>query len=169
MPKADVQPADDCRPPPAPAAAPAATADLPVGDSSYRPLTDPMTPAPPAAPAQQPGQVVPLFPSFAALAPANYLGTRVEIQAELDNIAQAIRMFHLKQPDQVMREVAAYTARCTELCVLLHRVESTDRQYTRIRTQQVERFLSELQHQFKVASRLVEVMRQDIDVMRGAT
>ena len=96
----------------------------------------------------------------------NYLGTRHEIQTELDVVAVAIRAFHLKQPDQVMREVAAFSARLTELCVLLHRVESTDRQYTRIRTQQVDRFLDELERQYKIASRLVEVMRQDLELLK---
>ena len=92
------------------------------------------------------------------------LGTRTQIQDELDQMAVQIRAFHLKQPDQVLRECSAYTARLTELCVLLHRVESTDRQYTRVRTQQVERWLAELDRQFKMASRLIEVMRQDLQL-----
>ena len=96
----------------------------------------------------------------------NYLGSRQEIQTELDVIAVAIRAFHMKQPDQAMREIAAFSARLTELAVLLHRVESSDRQYTRIRTQQVERFLAELERQYKIASRLVEVMRQDLELMK---
>jgi hypothetical protein len=80
-------------------------------------------------------------------------GSREEIEAELDLIAAAIRTFHRKQPDQVMRECAGYSARLTEMAVLLHRVEGSNRQYTRIRTQQVERFLAELDRQFKTASR----------------
>jgi hypothetical protein len=101
-----------------------------------------------------------------ALSPAGYLGTREEIEKELDLIAAAIRMFYRKQPDQVMRECAGYSARLTEMAVLLHRVEAGNRQYTRIRTQQVERFLSELDRQFKTASRLVEVQRQDLELMK---
>ncbi len=95
-----------------------------------------------------------------------WLGTREEIQRELDGIAAAVATYPMKQPDQVLRECAAYSARLTELAVLLHRVESTDRQYTRVRTQQVERWLGELQFQFKVASRLVEIMRQDIELSK---
>lgn len=101
------------------------------------------------------------------LAPAGYLGTRVEIEKELDAIVASIRSFADQMPDQVMRACAAYSARLTELCVLLHRVETVDRQYTRIRTQQVERFLAEIDRQFKIASRLVEVQRQDLDLLRG--
>lgn len=94
------------------------------------------------------------------------LGTRAEIEQELDGIALAMRAFAIKQPDQIMRECGAYSARLTELTVLLHRVESQDRQYTRVRTQQVEKFLVELDRQFKIASRLVEMLRQDLELMR---
>lgn len=108
-------------------------------------------------------------PGFADLASAGHLGDRVEIEKELDGIAIAMRTFHLKPPDLVMREVAAYTARLTEMCVLLVRVESLDRQYTKVRTQQVERFLAELERQYRIASRLVEVSRQDLSMLGGMT
>lgn len=101
------------------------------------------------------------------LNPAGFLGTREQIEAELDMIAASIRTFHRLQPDQVLKYCAGYTARLTELEVLLHRVESTNRQYTRIRTQQVDRYITELDRQWKTASRLVEVMRQDL-AMSGA-
>lgn len=100
------------------------------------------------------------------LNPAGFLGSREQIEAELDLIAASIRTFHRIQPDQVMIYCAGYTARLTELQVLLHRVESTNRQYTRVRTQQVERYIGELERQWKTASRLVEVMRQDLEMSR---
>lgn len=128
---------------------------------------------PPAAPGQpEPAlerEVAPVTQiglGAAALNPVGFLGTRAEIQDELDRMAFAIRSFSLKAPDQVMRECAAYGARLTELAVLLHRVEATDRQYTRVRTQQVERWQNELGQQFKIASRIVEVQRQDLEMMR---
>lgn len=101
-----------------------------------------------------------------ALNEPGVLGDRATIERELDLIAAAIRVFWKKQPDQVLRECSGYSARLTELAVLLHRVEASNRQYTRIRTQQVERFLAEIDRQWKTASRLVEVMRQDIDLSR---
>lgn len=114
------------------------------------------------APPALPGNVAML------MAPLGYgLGTREDIQRELDGIAAAVRTFPMKQPDQIIRESAAYTARLTELAVLLHRVEAQDRQYVRVRTQQVERWAAQLEFQFKAASRLVEVMRQDIDLAKG--
>jgi hypothetical protein len=103
---------------------------------------------------------------MAPLGSPGALGTREDIHNELDGIAAAMREFHIKHPDQVMRECSAYGARLTELAVLLHRAESGDRQYTRIRTQQVDRFLKEIESQFKTASRLVEIHRQDLEMMR---
>ena len=95
------------------------------------------------------------------------LGSRQQIEDELDDIAAAMRGFHLKAADQVLRECSAYSARLTELCVLLHRNEALDRQLVRVRTQQVQRYLEEMDRQFKTASRLIEVQRQDIALMGG--
>ena len=95
------------------------------------------------------------------------LGTREEVQGELDDIAAAMRGFYAKAPDQVMKECAAYSARLSELYVLLHRAEGVDRQYTRLRTQQVEIYRDELREQWKTASRLIEVQRQDLMLLGG--
>lgn len=95
------------------------------------------------------------------------LGTREDVQAELDDIAAAMRGFYSKAPDQVMKECSAYSARLSELYVLLYRVEGLDRQYTRLRTQQVEIYRNELREQWKTASRLIEVQRQDLLLLGG--
>lgn len=108
-----------------------------------------------------------IYDPVSALGPPGHLGPREEIEKELDLIAAAIRTFHRKQADQVMRECSGYSARLTEMAVLLHRIEGSSRQYTRIRTQQVERFLAELDRQWKTASRLIEVSRQDIALIGG--
>jgi hypothetical protein len=107
-----------------------------------------------------------IYDPLQALAPAGHLGDREEIEKELDLIAAVIRTFHRKNPDQVLRECSGYSARLTEMAVLLHRVEGQSRQYTRIRTQQVERFLVELDRQWKTASRLIEVQRQDMELIK---
>lgn len=138
-------------------------------------------PSSPPAPLPGPRQVPAASPALSLVPPvtpgavpapgmaylSNGLGTRQDIERELDGVALAIRAFPLKQPDQIMRECAAYGARLTELAVLLSRHESSDRQYLRVRTQQVDRYLQEVDRQFKVASRLVEVMRQDLTLMGG--
>jgi len=102
-----------------------------------------------------------------ALGPAGHLGPIPEIEKELDLIAAAIRTFHAKPPDLVMRECSAYSARLTELLVLIHRREAGSRLWLKVRTQQVDRFLEEIDRQWKTASRLIEVSRQDIDLSRG--
>lgn len=102
-----------------------------------------------------------------ALGPAGHLGPRAEVEKELDLIAAAMRTFHMKPADLVLRECSAYTARLTEMAVLLHRKEAESRHWTRVRTQQVQRFLDELDRQWKTASRLIEVQRQDLAVLRG--
>jgi hypothetical protein len=95
------------------------------------------------------------------------LGSRAQIEAELDQMAADIRLFWSYEPDMVMRKCSAYTARLTELYVALNRVESLDRQYTRVRTQQVAIWLEELDRQWKGASRLIEVARMDLQLLNG--
>lgn len=107
-----------------------------------------------------------------AFAPLNQgLGSRADIERELDGIALSVRGFFRKQPDVVMREIAAYSARLSELYVLLHRAEGSgySAQYVRIRTQQVEIWRDELETQFKIASRTVEIYRQDLAMTGGMT
>ena len=106
-------------------------------------------------------------PEVAALAAAGVLGSREQIEGELDGILVVIRDFWTMEPDQVMAHCAALTARLTELEVLLHRVEVRDRHYKQIRTMQVQKIVDELDRQFKIASRLVEVRRQDLESLRG--
>lgn len=102
-------------------------------------------------------------PEISALAAAGTLGSRAQIEGELDGILLTIRDFWTQEPDQVMQHVAGMTARCTELEVLLHRVEARDRQFKQIRTMQVQKILDELDRQFRIASRLIEVRRQDME------
>lgn len=88
------------------------------------------------------------------------------MQSELDQILTEIGKFWSMEPDQVMRLVAAFSARCTELWVHLHRVEGRDRTYKQIRTMQVAPILEELDRQFRLASRQLEVRRQDLELMK---
>lgn len=94
------------------------------------------------------------------------LPDREQIIDELMGIVASVRTFHLLQPDEVLIRISAYGARLTELAMRLQQVEGSDRQYTRIRTQQVERLQDELDKQFKTASRLVEISRQDLEMTR---
>lgn len=93
------------------------------------------------------------------------LGSRQAVEDEIDLMLRTVRGFWQMEPDQVARLIQALSARCTELCVHLHRLEGR-REWRQVRTQQVERLLAELDRQWKLASRLIEVRRQDIELSR---
>lgn len=107
------------------------------------------------------------IPEEIYLAAAGTLGSRDQIESELDGMLLMIRTFHSMEPDEVMQHVSSMGARCSDLEVLLHRVESRDRTYRQIRTMQVQKISTELDRQFKIHSRLVEVRRQDLEHLRG--
>lgn len=90
-----------------------------------------------------------------------------EVLAELDRMVRLVRAFWKMEPDEVMRAVSAFGARCTELYQQLHRVEGKDRTWRQVRTQQVVPLQDELERQYKNASRLLEVRRQDLELLRG--
>lgn len=113
------------------------------------------------------GYVDNLLPAAAVAMSRGALGSREQVEAEVDAILDAVRDFWRQEPDQVMRACAAYSARATELEVHLHRVETRDRTFRQVRTLQVQPLLAELDRQFKLASRLVELRRQDLEVLRG--
>lgn len=111
------------------------------------------------------GYVEDLVPEVAAQLAWGALVSREAVEDELDLMLRTIREFWAMEPDQVMQTIAALSARATELGVHLHRLEGR-REWKQIRTMQVERILSELDRQFKVSSRLVEVRRQDMEMQR---
>lgn len=92
--------------------------------------------------------------------------TRVGVLLELAGIKAAIRTWHTKQPDEVLLEASAYSARLTEMWTELQILEATDRQWTRLRTQQVQPVLDEVDRQYKFNQSRIAMMRQDIDLSR---
>jgi hypothetical protein len=115
------------------------------------------------------GPVAPKLPATTGVLGLAHLGAGfpadvAAIQSELDGITASIRMFHVKPPDQVLRMCSAYTARLSELAVLLNRNLGQNRALLKVRTQQVDRIIDELDRQWKTASRLIEVQRQDIQL-----
>lgn len=92
--------------------------------------------------------------------------TRAAVLMELAGIKAAIRTWFDKQPDQVIREASAYSARLTELWTGLRLLESQDRQWTQLRTQQVQPVLDEVDRQYRFNVSRIAMMRQDIDLAR---
>lgn len=114
------------------------------------------------------GGFVPLPPTPPA--PIQRLASRLlpprkDIEDEIDGIIVRITQLCTMEPDQALREVSALSARCTELAVHLHRVEARDRDYTRIRTMQIHPVLDELKTQKEIAKGMIEMRRQDLQLM----
>lgn len=92
--------------------------------------------------------------------------SKAELLLELAGIKTAIRTWYDKQPDQVIREASAYSARLTEIWTGLQLLEPHDRQWTRTRTQQVQPILDEIDRQYRFAQSRIAIARQDIDLAR---
>lgn len=113
------------------------------------------------------GFVADLIPEVAEQLSWGALQSRETVEAEVDLMLTSLRGFWQREPDQRMRMITAMSARCTELSVHLHRLEGR-REWRQIRTMQVERLLAELDRQFKISSREIEIRRQDIELTRGS-
>lgn len=111
------------------------------------------------------GFIADLVPEVAAEMSWGSLISRQHVEDELDVMLRAVRGFWEMEPDQVFRMSSAMSARCTELATHLHRLEGK-REWRQIRTQQVERLLAELDRQFRMHSRMVEMRRQDLEELR---
>lgn len=109
-----------------------------------------------------------LVPEVVADLSEGALISRQHVEDEIDLMLRAVREFWSLEPDQVMRACSALSARSSELYVHLHRIEGR-REWKQIRTMQVDTLLKELDRQFKIHSRIVEVRRQDLDLLRGAS
>lgn len=95
------------------------------------------------------------------------LGSKAEVEVELDAMLIVLTTMHEMEPDEAMKYCSGFSARCAELCVHLHRVESRERQFRQVRTMQVRVVMEAIDLQFKIASRLLEVRRQDLSMMGG--
>ena len=88
------------------------------------------------------------------------------LEQELDVMVQAVQDLDASQPDIVIATCMALMARCTEIYLDLVRLEGEHRKAKFIRTMQLQKVMDLLDFQFKGASRLVEVARQELDTTR---
>lgn len=93
------------------------------------------------------------------------VGSRADVLLELAGIKAAIRTWHNKQPDEVLREASAYSARMTEMWTELRLVEQYDRSLMQIRTMQVQPVLDELDRQYRFQQSRIAMARQDLDMV----
>lgn len=94
------------------------------------------------------------------------VGTHAEVLLELAGIKAAIRTWHEKQPDEVIREASAYSARLTEMWTELRILEQYDRSLGQLRTMQVSPVLDEIDRQFRMQTSRIAMLRQDLDLNR---
>lgn len=107
------------------------------------------------------------YTSGQPVAAAGAVPTRADVLTELYFIKVSIRTWFDKQPDQVLREASAYSARLTELWTELRLLEGNDRRYTQLRTMQVTPILEEIDRQVGFQRSRIAMMRQDLDMTRG--
>lgn len=93
------------------------------------------------------------------------VGSRAEVLLELAGIKAAIRTWYNKQPDEVIRESSAYSARLTELWTELRLLEQYDRSLLQLRTMQVQPVLDELDRQYRLQQSRIAMARQDLDMV----
>ena len=116
--------------------------------------------------AAEDGYVTDLVPEIVAELSWGELGSREKVESEIDTMLATVREFWNMEPDAVMRMSSALSARCTEMSVYFYRFEGR-REWKQVRTMQVEKLLAEIDRQFRMSSRLVEIRRQDMETMRG--
>lgn len=69
-------------------------------------------------------------------------------------------------PDIMIKTSMALMARCTEIWIQLLRVEQVDRRAKAFRTLQLQKIMELIDFEYKGASRLIEVARQEVDLSR---
>lgn len=88
------------------------------------------------------------------------------LEEELDNMLKTVGELDASQPDVIISTCMSLMARCTEIYLDLVRLEGSHRKAKFIRTMQLQKLMDLLDFQFKGASRLVEVARQELDTVR---
>ena len=69
-------------------------------------------------------------------------------------------------PDLIMSTSMALMARCTEIYLQLVRIEGTHRKARVFRTTQLQKVMDLIDFEFKGASRLIEVRRQEVELSK---
>lgn len=94
-------------------------------------------------------------------------GSIDSVRAEIDDAYADMRLFHQREPDEVMRFCSGHSARLSELRVRIQRVEDMNREWRPIREREIEPTLSELERQYMIASRLHSVRELDWKMSQG--
>ena len=89
------------------------------------------------------------------------------VSTEIDDYLRLIQTFGSCEPDEVLRQVSAVSARLTYLRIQL--IREGNQRANRVRTQELDPLMDNLDMQFKIASRLLTVRQLDWDMAKGGT
>jgi hypothetical protein len=88
------------------------------------------------------------------------------LYGEVEAMVQTIQSVIDSQPDVIMSTCMALMARCTEIWIQLLRVEGENRKAKTFRTMHLQKVMDLIDFEFKGASRLIEVARQEVELSR---
>lgn len=94
------------------------------------------------------------------------LAPDASLEEELDAMVEALKVLDPTAPDLIMSTCMALMARCTELYLQLVRIEGTHRKARVFRTSQLQKVMDLIDFEFKGASRLIEVRRQEVELSK---
>lgn len=114
-----------------------------------------------------PSSAVSILEHLAKQVVAPELGSVDSVHGELDEMFGVMKRFSRMEPDEVMLHCSAYSARLSEIRMIIHRIEDVHRHWKAVRTREVDPTIEELKFQFNVASRLLSSRAFDYEVTRG--
>lgn len=88
------------------------------------------------------------------------------LEDEIVEMVSNIKNLDFSQADVVMAMCMGYMARCTEVWLQLLRIEGQHRKAKTFRVMHLQKVMDLIEFEYKAASRLIEVRRQEIDLSR---
>ncbi len=89
-----------------------------------------------------------------------------DLYEEVEDMVSTLQGVVEDTPDIMVKTAMALMARCTEIWIQLLRVEQVDRRAKAFRTLQLQKIMELIDFEYKAASRLIEVARQEVDLSR---
>jgi len=88
------------------------------------------------------------------------------LEDEVIAMVTSIQILDLTQADVVMAMCMGYMARCTEIWLQLLRIEGAHRKAKTFRVMYLQKVMDLIEFEYKAASRLIEVRRQEVELSR---
>lgn len=88
------------------------------------------------------------------------------LEDEVIAMVTSIKELDFSQADVVMAMCMGYMARCTEIWLQLLGIEGTHRKAKTFRVMHLQKVMDLIEFEYKAASRLIEVRRQEVELSR---